>query len=177
MEFISNLFSKHKVKCPDGSVRYVYRNIDKAFPMFLGDIKNEISAGIKNKEFGSANATKKYNSDIRSILIQIDETNQSMMLNFRVAYIGFESNPCQNSEKFNADLDEIRRCGQHNHELKVKVNAIIRYLELGGNHSKEIETILCEISASYPQIALPSAAALEMREAEKNAGEMAEQPE
>jgi hypothetical protein len=48
-------FSKtYKIKCPDGTIKTVYRNIDHAFPLFIPGWQADIAADVKAQELGAA---------------------------------------------------------------------------------------------------------------------------
>lgn len=172
-ETMWSFFQKKKIKCPDGSVRFVYRNIDQAFPIHLRDVQSSLSAKLGVDGLAEGAAENKYASDVKALLFHIDETNKSLMLEFRSAYIAYEIHPCANWEKFDSSVREIRSVAQRTAQLKIKVRLMIECMKEGGaSKQSTIDMVLREISASHPTISLPSAASSEMASARVLAEEL-----
>lgn len=163
---------KIEVKCPDGTTRYVYNSVDVAFPMYLSDVKNDIKARANLNGIAEGDIQNVFSRDIRAILVHIDECNQSLMLEFRSAYIGFEADPCGNSKWFQDSLTEIRRHSQQISRLKLKLNTLLECLKHGEAGTSRVDQILRDISIDHPTLTLPRVVAAEMQEATRIANEL-----
>jgi hypothetical protein len=54
-------FSKtYRVKCPDGSVKSVYRHVDDAFPLYIQGWQGDFNAEIKAMEAGGGRTKPTY---------------------------------------------------------------------------------------------------------------------
>lgn len=95
-------FSKtYVIKCPDGTTRIIYKNVDKAFPLCIPGWQGKMGATIEAVKGEPANLNAEYQTQIQGLLYSLDELNQSLMMTFRAAYVSYQSNPCQNTASFN----------------------------------------------------------------------------
>jgi hypothetical protein len=139
-------FSKrHQVRCPDGSTKIIYKNIDQAFPLYIPGWKGDLKADIKALEQASANVGAAYESKIQGLLFSLDERNQSLMINFRTVYITFVSDPCNRSAFLERQIEKIIDEQNHLSRLKMQIYSLI---ELAKNHPKKSN----EIFALFQQI-------------------------
>jgi hypothetical protein len=84
----------YKVRCPDGSEKVVYKNIDDAFPLFLPGFKASLDGGTKIPATANAEIRAVYESKIQGLLFGLEELNQDLMMKFRSAYVVYQSDPC-----------------------------------------------------------------------------------
>jgi hypothetical protein len=91
------LWSKtYMVKCPDGTIRIVYKDADKAIPLSFRNTDSKAKVDVE----GLGGATAARTSKIQSVLISLSEKNESLVLNYRVAYLAYMSNPCQGYDRY-----------------------------------------------------------------------------
>lgn len=138
--FINWPFSKtYKHRCPDGSVKTVYRNVDHAFPLFIPGWQANMGAAIKAQELGTGEIKGEYASKIQGLLFSLDELNQSLMMNFRGAYVAFATDPCVNGALLNRQVETILR-EQHRLQLvRVQIRALIA---LAGSQRNSHEKVM-----------------------------------
>ncbi|HSG38916.1 MAG TPA: hypothetical protein VLE27_04695, partial [Thermoanaerobaculia bacterium] len=77
----------YRVRCPDGTVKTLHRNVDDAFPLFIPGWQGNVDAELKALEAIPARLRAKYETKIQGLLYRLDELNQSLMMNFRGAYV------------------------------------------------------------------------------------------
>jgi len=128
-------FSKtYRIKCPDGTTKTVYRSVDHAFPLYIPGWQGTAAAAVKAQELGTAEVKAEYASKIEGLLFSLDELNQSLMMNFRGAYVAFASDPCGNGAMLNRQVENILR-EQHRFQLvRVQIRALIALAATSGNH-------------------------------------------
>jgi hypothetical protein len=93
-------FSKsYRVRCPDRTVKTIYRNIDDAFPLYIPGWKGDVRADIKAMEQATANVAAAYETKIQGLLYSLDDRNQSLMT-FRTVYLAYIADPCSQTGFF-----------------------------------------------------------------------------
>jgi hypothetical protein len=98
----------YAVKCPDGTVAYVYKNIDHVFPLIFKDTKSAGSAAIDGLNKVKGKLDGKYESQIKQILFRVDEKNGSLQAHLRAAYVLYAAAPCIKLNYLEAAIKEVR---------------------------------------------------------------------
>ena len=80
--------------CPDGSYRYVHRNVDDIFPLTVGDWEAQSRVAVEALETLQASVDAGVRTHLRGLFLQLDEANRSMVTKLRTVYCVFASNPC-----------------------------------------------------------------------------------
>jgi len=152
----------YTVRCPDGSRKTVYRNIDDAFPLFIPGLQRDLSAsfGGSAKVAGvdklKAEIKNEYVTKVQGLLFAIDELTQSLIVNFRSVYLTYASDPCNMAGFLQRQVEKVIAEQQRltKHRLNVRV-----FIELAKNQPEKTLHIL----TMYKEIAgeLGSAPALE----------------
>lgn len=166
--------TKKTIKCPDGTTRIIYRYAKDAFPFEVFDTKSKSEINTKMPDVADLNVSGEYAHTLNALLMKIDETNSSLMMLFRAAYVVFEANPCQNDEDFKSEVRDIRLGDQKNTLLKLKYDALLKIISQAPNDTVQINRILSEIAEEDPTIPIPQFTADEMEQAAIEAGEMKE---
>jgi hypothetical protein len=97
------------VICPDGTTQFVFKNIDSAFPFFFGDAKVSAQAAIEGMKEVSGKLDGSYETEIKHILVRIDEKNGSAQSHLRAAYVLYSAAPCKKLDYLEATISEIRQ--------------------------------------------------------------------
>jgi len=157
-------FSKtYRHKCPDGSVKVVYRNVDDAFPLFIPGWQAKVGADVKIPQTGQGGVQADYATKIQGLLYGLDELNQSLMMKFRGAYVTYQSDPCANGNAFQQQINAILE-GQHKlTAVKTQMQALIHLAELNPT-SPEVFNIYKDIVRQIGNFAAAPAATLEIEE-------------
>jgi hypothetical protein len=101
-------FSKtYSVKCPDGSRRIVHKDIDNAFPLAIPGWQSNVRAKVQADAKLGAELDANYATKIDGLLVALDERNNSLMLDFRAAYVVFQADPCNNNGHLLRSIDRI----------------------------------------------------------------------
>jgi hypothetical protein len=140
-------FSKtYRFKCQDGSIKIIYKNVNDAFPLFIPGWKSGLSSSIKGWEKVKAKVKADFATRIEGLFYSLDESNRSLMLQFRSAYILFQSDPLQNSPLFSKQVERINEKQQKYLELRIKLQSLITIAELYPNDSDKTIPIYREIA-------------------------------
>ena len=89
-------FSKmRRIRCPDGSERTVFKNPDDAFPLLAKDWSASVKATTETLKELQVSLALELQQSIAGLLVQIDEANRTMQLNFRAVYVVYLIDPCR----------------------------------------------------------------------------------
>src|SRR5262245_24437315 len=126
---------RYRVRCPDGSTKTVYRNVDDAFPLFIPGWQGDLSAGAS----GSAKTAGvddlkteikgSYATKIQGLLFAIDDLTQTIMLNFRSVYVAFATDPCTNGAFFQRQVETLVAEQQRISRLRIQVRTLIELVK------------------------------------------------
>ncbi|MFM7755095.1 MAG: hypothetical protein ACKO58_11995 [Cyanobium sp.] len=152
-------------KCPDGTTKIVYRNVDDAFPLYIQGWDSKASATAEAQQLGTAKLSGEYATKIHGLLFGLDELNQSLMMNFRGAYVAFSADPCGNADLLKRQVEQILR-EQHRFQIiRMQIRGLVALAEATpSNHDKIMEVFQSIVTAvGGPVIA--DAASAEISEA------------
>lgn len=121
------LSKSYSVTCCDGSVKTVYKKIEDAFPLAIYGAETSISANLKAEMFENANLDAKMKSSVDGLLFGLDDINNGLMMSFRSAYIGFQTDPCTNNQFL---IDQIEKINEEQRRLRALKMQIRGYVEL-----------------------------------------------
>ncbi|MDO9392188.1 MAG: hypothetical protein Q7U71_10505 [bacterium] len=131
-------FSKtYVVKCPDGTTRVIYKNIDDAFPLCIPGWKGKTGGSIEAIKGASVNINAEYQTQIQGLLYSLDELNQSLTMVFRAAYIAYQSHPCKNAASFNRLIEKMIHENSRLTALKIKIRGLISLAETNPNNQTQ----------------------------------------
>lgn len=123
---IESIFSKtYTVQCPDGTTRTLHKKVDDAFPLHVAGWEKSVIAKIKASEEVNGELELKSAGKIEGLFIAIDELNNTIMMEFRAAYIAFQGNPCGSYEFFQRSVEKISDRRNQIARLKIQVSALI----------------------------------------------------
>jgi len=154
----------YRIRCPDGSVRIIYKNIDHACPLFINGWKADVGAGLKGLSNLSGDAKAKYETQIHGLLFNLNEQNQSLMMSFRTVYLAFETNPCGNDSFFQRELEKLLDEQRRISALKIQIAALIELASTTPNDTAKLTQIFSDIASRAGGSAVASAASLEIAE-------------
>lgn len=157
----------YKYKCPDGTTKIVYRNIDDAFPLFIPGWEGKVKNNVKAIESISVSMDADYATKIQGLLYDLNEFNQSLVMNFRTIYAYFQSDPCSNNNFFQRQIEKIVDEQHKLTNLNVQIQGLIHLVELNPNNPEQFLQIYCQI---IDQIGgkSPEVTSLEIAENRKN---------
>jgi hypothetical protein len=153
------------VKCPDGTTRIIYKNIDKAFPLHIPGWDGKINASIEAIKGSPANLAAEYQSKIQGLLFSLDELNQNLMLEFRTVYISFQSNPCKNSDSFERQVEKMIHEQTRLTQLRIQIRGLTELAEMHPDNREQIIHIFKNIVHQIGGKEIAEAASEEISEA------------
>jgi hypothetical protein len=155
-----------KVKCPDGSVKTIYRKPRKAFPLALTELSGKAEAAIGGLQAVSGKVTGEYAKEYRALLMHLDETNGSMQAELAAVYTAFSSDPCHDPGYFHRKVDEILDNRDSFQHLVLRAKLIAKMIDEGAD-STEVGPLIRETMRE-----LVSPATLQVKRAVEQAPEI-----
>ena len=161
-------FKTYKVKCPDGTTKTVYRDINEAFPLYIPGWERNIEGEINAKELASGKVKTEYKTKIQGILFGLDGFNNSLMLDFRGIYLLYKNDPCTNNNLFNTELIKLLDEQKLLNQIKILINSLIACATTDDNNEQCFNIYKQIILLLNPYV--PAAASsLEIKENRDNA--------
>lgn len=84
-----------KIRCPDGSEKYVFRDPDDAFPLYAKDWSARLEATVKALTKLQGGLVLNLKKNIEGFFFELDEANRSMQSKLRAIYVIFLTAPCK----------------------------------------------------------------------------------
>ncbi|WP_188416320.1 hypothetical protein [Mucilaginibacter galii] len=132
-------------KCPDGTTRTIYKDINEAFPLAIRDAKSKIDSDIKAEKLAAAKISVDYQTKVSNILYRLSDENESLMLNFRTTYLAFISDPCGNGSFLKRQIETTIHKQNQLQELRMQINGLTTLAQLCGNDLTTVMPIYIKI--------------------------------
>lgn len=170
---VISFFNTRTAICPDGSTKVVHRNLDAAFPLYVAGWDANLSAELKSAQV-DGKVSGNYRSKIDGLLIALDDSNNNVMLEFRAAYVAYQTDPCSNSAYFLRALERISDKRDAISKLKLKIGALIEMAKAANNliaDERFADLFFDIVSDTNPEKTVPLTVE-DLREAEQTAHSM-----
>lgn len=154
----------YHVRCPDGTTRTVYKNMDDTCPLYIHGWKAEVAADITGLSKLSGEAKAKYETHIGGLLFSLNEQNQSLMMSFRTVYTAFVTNPCANDGFLHREIEKLLDDQRRISALKIQIEALIQLASTQPNDTGGITRLFSEIASRLGGSSVAMAATLEIAE-------------
>ncbi len=169
------LFSNYRiVTCPDGSVRYVYKDPDKVFPLEASKWKAQVELAANMLEEISAHVGVGITNDISGFYTLIDQANGSMQLAFRGLYHVYSTNPCEKHEWLSIETQKLIENENRLRRLNTML-ATLRTMVASGATSEQINDYLRLASYDLDKSETVIEASKELHKARTNVAKWAEE--
>jgi hypothetical protein len=166
--WFDHLFSgTYKHTCKDGTVRFIHRNVDKAFPLALKEQQKRFNADLNVQRKASAKLHSTHTEKIQGLLFNISDQNENLMMTLRSAYIGFQSNPCGGDGFFQRYIERVNQEHHRLMQLKTQITGLIAIAKECPNNSEKILSMYLDIVGKISGKEIAEAAVAEI-EANRN---------
>lgn len=123
----------YDVQCPDGTKKTVFKSPEHAFPLSISGYEANISSKFQQELGVDGELNSGIKSKVDSLLIGLDELNNGLMLSFRSAYVGFQADPCTNSEFFTEQISKINDEQRRLTALKLQIRGFVEVAKVNPN--------------------------------------------
>lgn len=161
--------STYKHTCKDGTVRFIHKNVDKAFPLAVREQQKRFNADLNAQKKASAKLNSAYTEKIQGLLFSISEQNESLMMTLRSAYIGFQSNPCGGDGFFQRHVEKVNHEQHRLMTLKTRITGLIAIARECPNNSEKVLAAYLDIVGEIGGKGIEEAAIAEIKENRENA--------
>ena len=175
---MSWIFGKtYRHKCPDGSNRIIYRNIDDAFPLYIKTAKTSVNldGGVSAESLGVGGAKghigTNFENQIEGLLYSINELNNSCMIHFRTIYATYATSPCKNDDFLQRNVTKVIDDQHRVSRLQIQARLLIELVRSHPENTVEILTAIKELAGEVGGKQSTVAANIEIREVRQLADE------
>lgn len=156
------------VRCPDGSIKTVYKTFDDAFPLYIPGWQGEVAAQSEIQGM-PAQMNAKYATQIHGLLVGLDELNRGVMFDFRIAYMAYVNDPCAHSGFFQREVEKMLDAQRLMRERRVKLQALVQLAQTYPNDSEAVFQGISRLFHELGRLDAPSAARAEIAETREDA--------
>lgn len=166
--------STRTVNCPDGSQHVIQRNLSSIFPLSVSEQSVKVDAELKIPDTVEAKAAAEMKNAIKSVMVSIDKSNGSIVLEQRAAYTAYASNPCGSHEWYKKQLENISTRRQRLQEQQIMLDALIALAQTPGVQISEMIGLLRRLVVTMTPDAASIITVNEMDHSEQTAHDMIE---
>lgn len=169
-----------QVKCPDGSTRQVYRDINDAMPLALRESIRKSQATVQELAGATASLGTEQATSVHSALFALNDKNDSLMMALRAVYLVFCANPCANDRMLAEQVSLLIEQQRMTTDVLIRTRGLIELARLNPQDSNSfIKAYLSIVDMlGTPRVAAPAAtlAIRQQRETARSwsAGELGE---
>jgi hypothetical protein len=154
----------YRVRCNDGSIKRVYKNIDNAFPLYIGGWKGDFESEVKALEKVDAKVKGGYESKIQGLLYSLDERNRSLMMSFRSIYITYGSDPCKHSAFFERQMGKLLEEQRQLSLIKIRIQGLIDLVKINPKINPKISELFGDLVQELGGKSVAEASAMEIND-------------
>lgn len=165
----------YRHRCPDGH-KILYKNIDDAFPLYIPGWQGNLDGQIGQlMGTGAVELKAEYSSRIQGLLYSLNDRNQSLMLNFRVVYAYYQSDPCRNGRFLERQVQRAIAEQDRLASLRIQIRGLVELAQLNPADSKSFSSLFKKIVAQLGGPAELEAVADEIAESRSDAQRWADE--
>ena len=137
-----NPFAKsYEKKCPDGTTKTVYKKVEDAFPLSINGYEAKISSKLKLELLEDVDLSGNLKTKVDGLLYGLDDINNGLMMQFRSAYVGYQTDPCANNEYLLIEIKKINEEQRRLRALKMQIRGFVEMLKSKPAESSEIAVL------------------------------------
>jgi hypothetical protein len=148
-----------EVKCADGSIRLVLKNLEKIpkiFGQFVPEWQFKLNGVLKaTQETIAANAGTELGKKATKLYDEIDQLNSRSISLFTMGYMQFTTNPCSNDKKLDETISKINEMINRLSEIQLEVENMNQQpidLELPEVNIQKIDSLESKIISMDDQL-------------------------
>lgn len=131
MKFLNIFLKLRRVDCPDGTSKYIHKDVNNAIPIYVREYDATLFGRIESELKGDAVIGGEFKNKIHDLLTTKDENYASLIHEFRVLYGTFSTDPCSYSDFF---LDGVKQILNVHQALKLQSSLIRDCIEYARMH-------------------------------------------
>ena len=155
----------YKVKCPDGTKLTVHRDINGAFPLFLPSLAASGKAALRDLTGNNLELGAELKKGVDGLLFQLNELNDTVMMNFRAVYATYQANPCRNSDFLARKVDEMTSDVQRLSSIRLELKSLVDLAAANPGEPKQVWDLFAEIVTKNNLPGSPQVSAVRIQDA------------
>jgi hypothetical protein len=159
----------YRVRCSDGRKLTVHRDINAAFPLFLPSLAARGAGSIRDLGGNGVALEAELKTGVDGVLYQLNELNDTVMMNFRAVYATYQADPCRHSDFLARKVDEMTSDLQRLSAIRLELKALIDLAVANPGTPKQVWSLFAEIVTKNNLPGLPQASALRIENARGDA--------
>lgn len=163
---------KQKIRCPDGTTYYIYKNINDIFPLSVSETSAKFDAQGAAGEGMNGKLAGEVISQIRGMMFHIDESNSALIMEQRAAYSVFAGNPCAKHAWYDQQIEDISFRRSNLMQQKLFLSSIIALANSPNAQKTDLANLLGKIADRLSPEAAAIVTVSEMDKSEEVAQEM-----
>lgn len=132
-------------KCKDGRRIVVYKDVNYIYPLYIAKKTSKMKTKVKDITQNEVEFSTENESGVDKALFELDQFNNSLIMNLRTAYISFQMDPCGNQKKFEKISSRIQAEQNKLNELKAHLLTLIKIAGQNPNNSDKYIELLSKI--------------------------------
>jgi MoxR-like ATPase len=140
-----------EVPCPDGTTQFVFKNVDHAFPFYFKQAKTSTSAALEGLKKIKGKVDAKYETEIKHLLISIDEKNSSIQAHLRAAYVLYMAAPCKKLDYLQSAIEAIRQDEKDLRAAELGIRKLVELLSSQSGHTLD-QTLIATASEQLAHV-------------------------
>ena len=134
------IFSKTRpVKCPDG-IKYVYKDVNDAFPFYLKGFEANLSASINPTFPDNLQFAAQYKTKVDELSTLLDMKNKDLTLSFRCIYAVFQADPCNKIDYLASEVKQLITAHQKFKQQSLEIKAFIKLANTNASDPNQLAT-------------------------------------
>ncbi len=150
MKLLKKLFSSRRknfyiVRCPDGTVRQVYRNVDDLIPLVFKIENADVALGFQTDAGGSAGIKATYAAHVDYIRSGLNERRIKMIDAYRLAYGVYAADPCGRLDFLERKTEGLLADQSRDENARLKFIAFMEFLHSDSSSDKAAQKMFQDL--------------------------------
>lgn len=154
----------YKVKCPDG-VKTVHRDISTAFPLALPSYRASGGVSLSDLAGNNVQLDTEIERSVAGVLYQLNELNETVMMNFWAVYVTYQADPCGNAQLLARKVDEMTSELQRLTAIRLELKSLIDLAVANPANPSQVLQLFSEIVGKHNLPGAPQASATQITDA------------
>jgi hypothetical protein len=120
---------QREIRCPGDHVRFVFKNVDHAFPYYFRTAKASVAAAVSGLKRVKGKIAADYESQIEQTLFSIDNKNATLQSHLRAAYILYAAAPCEKIDSLERAVEALRQDENELRTAELLIQQLVQVLD------------------------------------------------
>ena len=130
------------IRCPDGTIKFVYKDVEDAFPLLTKEFG--VSASLQTDPVGTTGLGAQYRSKVNALFDGLNSQTNDLFAHLRAVYVVYKTDPCNKGDYLASRITEITDSFQQFRMQQLNVEILkdrARHLDVSG----ELATVYAKL--------------------------------